>query len=174
VTVENNFDTATCQELYSLYYNVCGAIGGLFAMTALQGGIVAHGVYGAINTLTGKVAWSIPILTSTPSSGMTVAGDLVFFGDATGLFYAASAATGEILWVSDTVTVPGAGGADSTGPVVYEVGGAEYVAMEFGGASFVRGNALIAYAIPAAAPAAKGKTATVEKTGTLAERARVR
>ena len=130
-------------------------------MTALQGGIVAHGVYGAINTLTGKVAWSIPILTSTPSSGMTVAGDLVFFGDATGLFYAASAATGEILWVSDTVTVPGAGGADSTGPVAYEVGGTEYVAMEFGGGAFVAGNALIAYALPAAtakAAAAKAKT----------------
>jgi quinohemoprotein ethanol dehydrogenase len=161
VSVENNFEMATCQELYSLYYNGCGAIGGLFAMTALQGGIVAHGVYGAINTLTGKVAWSIPILTSTPSSGMTVAGDLVFFGDATGLFYAASAATGEILWVSDAITVPGAGGADSTGPAVYEVGGAEYVAMEFGGGAFVSGNALIAYALPAAtakAAATKAKT----------------
>jgi quinohemoprotein ethanol dehydrogenase len=174
VSVDNDFTMATCQELYTLYYNGCGAIGGLFAMTALQGGIVAHGVYGAINTLTGKVAWSIPILTTTPSSGMTVAGDLVFFGDATGLFYAASAATGEILWVSDTVTVPGAGGADSTGPIAYEVGGAEYVAMEFGGGKFVQGNALIAYAIPAAVAAAKAKTVTAEKTGTLAERARVR
>ena len=60
-----------------------------------------HGVFGAINTVTGKVAWTIPILTTLPTSGMTVAGDLVFFGDNTGLFYAASAATGEILWVFD-------------------------------------------------------------------------
>jgi outer membrane protein assembly factor BamB len=36
---------------------------------------------------------------------MTVAGDLVFFGDSTGLFYAASAATGEILWVWDATEV---------------------------------------------------------------------
>jgi quinohemoprotein ethanol dehydrogenase len=161
VSVDNNFNTPTCQALYTLSYNGCGANGGLSAITAPVGGIVTHGVYGAINTLTGKVAWSIPILTSAPSSGMTVAGDLVFFGDATGLFYAASAATGEILWVSDTVTVPGAGGADSTGPVAYEVGGAEYVAMEFGGGAFVAGNALIAYALPAAtakAAAAKAKT----------------
>ena len=62
---------------------------------------VHHGVYGAINTVTGKVAWTIPILTTLPTSGMTVGGDLVFFGDNTGLFYAASAATGEILWVFD-------------------------------------------------------------------------
>jgi quinohemoprotein ethanol dehydrogenase len=161
VSVENNFDTPICKELYSLYYNGCGANGGLFAMTAPVGGVVTHGVYGAINTLTGKVAWKIPVLTNSPSSGMSVAGDLVFFGDATGLFYAASAATGEILWVSDATTVPGAGGADSTGPAVYEVGGAEYVAMEFGGSPLIGGNALIAYALPSAttkAAAAKAKT----------------
>jgi quinohemoprotein ethanol dehydrogenase len=161
VSVDNDFTTANCQALYTYAYNGCGAIGGLFAMIAPVGGVVTHGVYGAINTLTGKVAWKIPVLTNTPTSGMTVAGDLVFFGDATGLFYAASAATGEILWVSDAITVPGAGGADSTGPAVYEVGGAEYVAMEFGGGAFVSGNALIAYALPAAtakAAAAKAKT----------------
>jgi outer membrane protein assembly factor BamB len=130
-------------------------------MTAPVGGVVTHGVYGAINTLTGTVAWKIPVLTNSPTSGMTVAGDLVFFGDATGLFYAASAATGEVLWVSDTITVPGSGGAASTGPAAYEVGGAEYVAMEFGGSSVIAGNALIAYALPAAtakAAAAKAKT----------------
>ena len=71
---------------------------------------VNHGVYGAVNTATGKVAWTIPILTTAPDSGMTVAGDLVFFGDSTGLFYAANAATGEILWVFDASTVPNAGG----------------------------------------------------------------
>jgi quinohemoprotein ethanol dehydrogenase len=160
VSVDNDFTTAICQELYSLYYNGCGANGGLFAMIAEVGGVVAHGVYGAINTLTGKVSWKIPVLTSAPSSGMTVAGDLVFFGDAEGLFYAASAATGEVLWASDVFTVPGAGGAASTGPAVYEVGGAEYVAMEFGGSALMAGNALIAYALPStpAAAAVKAKT----------------
>jgi outer membrane protein assembly factor BamB len=79
---------------------------------------VNHGVYGAINTVTGKIAWTIPLLTSTPYSGMAVAGDLVFFGDSGGLFYAASAATGEILWVFDAYTEPGAGGADAS-PAVY-------------------------------------------------------
>ena len=93
---------------------------------------VQHGVYGAINTVTGKVAWSIPILTSAPNSGVTVGGDLVFFGDSDGIFYAASAATGEILWVFDALTVPGAGGANAA-PAVYEVNGVEYVVNAFGG-----------------------------------------
>jgi quinohemoprotein ethanol dehydrogenase len=133
-------------------------------------GAVAHGVFGAINTLTGKVAWSIPMLTTVPSSGMTAAGDLVFFADPSGLVYAASASRGEILWVFDALTVPGASGADSTGPAVYEVGGVEYVAIEMagsslgglgGGAQGPSGNALIAFALPpatTAAAAAKAKT----------------
>jgi glucose dehydrogenase len=159
LAVENNLNTPICQAIYTIEYDGCGATTGLFGIIAPPPGSVPHGVYGAINSLTGKVAWSIPIITSAPSSGMTVAGDLVFFGDNTGLFYAASAATGEILWVYDATTVPGAGSAHSTGPAAYEVGGAEYVAMEFGGGSFVSGNALVAFALPpAAATAAKAKT----------------
>ncbi len=123
---------------------------------------VNHGVYGAVNTLTGTVAWTIPILTTAPDSGMTVAGDLVFFGDDTGLFYAASAATGEILWVFDAATVPNAGGANG-GPAVYEVNGVEYIVYGFGGnpgESFTLGDAVIAFALPselAAAAKAKAK-----------------
>jgi quinohemoprotein ethanol dehydrogenase len=154
MAVANNFETSNCEAEYTFNYFECGVV------TTNTGAIpgVNHGVYGAINTLTGKVAWSIPILTSSPGSGMTAAGDLVFFGDSTGLFYAASAATGEILWVYDALTVPGAGGANSTGATVYEMGGVEYVAYEFGGTSFVKGNALISFALPpAAAAAAKAK-----------------
>jgi alcohol dehydrogenase (cytochrome c) len=157
MAVANNFDTSNCEKEFTTAYFTCGVV------PTNAGSIpgVGHGVYGAINTLTGKVAWSIPILTSTPSSGVTVAGDLVFFGDSTGLFYAANAATGEILWVYDALTVPGAGGASSTGATVYEIGGVEYVAYEFGGSQFVNGNALIAFALPqakAAAAAVKAKT----------------
>jgi quinohemoprotein ethanol dehydrogenase len=122
---------------------------------------VDHGVYGAVNPTTGKVAWTIPTTTTTPGSGMTVAGDLVFFGDSTGLFYAASAATGEILWVFDAATVPGATGGNGSA-AVYEVNGVEYVVYGFGGEpgqSFELGDAVIAFALPAAtaATAAKAK-----------------
>ena len=121
--------------------NGCGS-SGPGAMNQAIG--VHHGVYGAINTVTGKVAWTIPILTSVPSSGVTVAGDLVFFGDADGLFYAASAATGEILWVFDALTVPGAGGG-SAAPAVYEVNGVEYVVYVFGGNPFIQTNTADTY-----------------------------
>jgi outer membrane protein assembly factor BamB len=119
---------------------------------------VPHGVYGAINTVTGKVAWTIPIISSAPTSGMTVGGDLVFFGDSDGIFYAASAATGEILWVFDALTVPGAGGAVGGSPAVYEVNGVEYVANGFSGGSFM-GDAVIAFALPSAVKAAAARSA---------------
>jgi quinoprotein glucose dehydrogenase len=90
---------------------------------------------------------------------MAVAGDLVFFGDSTGLFYAASAATGEILWVFDAATVPNAGGATASA-AVYEVNGVEYVVYGFGGNpgySFELGDAVIAFALPSATTAAAAK-----------------
>jgi hypothetical protein len=144
----------------------CGLLG--YGFLSTPG--VDSGVYGAINAVTGKVAWSIPLITDTPTSGVTVAGDLVFFADGSGIVYGVSASTGEILWVYDSLTAPGAGAPDSTGPAVYEVGGVEYVAMEFGGGSLlvdvaggepIKGNVLIAFALPpakTAAAAAKAKT----------------
>jgi quinohemoprotein ethanol dehydrogenase len=138
------------------------AIGGCGIVSTPSAVGVSHGVYGAINTVTGKVAWSIPIVTNSPNSGVTVAGDLVFFGDSDGIFYAANAATGEILWVFDALTVPGAGGANAA-PAVYEVDGVEYVVNAFGGNpifSPLLGDAVIAFALPStkAAAAAKAKT----------------
>jgi quinohemoprotein ethanol dehydrogenase len=120
---------------------------------------VEHGVYGAVNTVTGKVAWTIPVLTSAPDSGVSVAGDLVFFGDSAGIFYAASAATGEILWVFDAATVPNAGGATASA-AIYEVNNVEYVVYGFGGNpgySFELGDAVIAFALPSAKAAAAAK-----------------
>jgi quinohemoprotein ethanol dehydrogenase len=135
---------------------------------------VHHGVYGAINTLTGQVAWTIPITTTTPGSGMTVAGDLVFFGDSTGLFYAASAATGQILWVFDSWTEPNATGGNASA-AIYESNGVEYVVYGFGGepgSSFELGDAVIAFALPSALAAAAEKRAGGDKA--LAQRGRVR
>jgi quinoprotein glucose dehydrogenase len=90
---------------------------------------------------------------------MTVAGDLVFFGDSTGLFYAASAATGEILWVFDSWTEPNATGGNAS-PAIYEMNGVEYVVYGFGGEpgqSFALGDAVIAFALPTATTAAAAK-----------------
>jgi outer membrane protein assembly factor BamB len=146
----------------------CGRISGGTALGVHQG------VYGAINTQTGKIAWTVPTLTTAPGSGMTIAGDLVFFGDSTGLFYAASAATGQILWVFDSWTVPNAPGANASA-AIYEIGGVEYVVYGFGGEpgkSFELGDAVIAFALPSALAAAKAGAATAQKA--LAQRGRVR
>ncbi len=96
----SNFGVAEgpCQ-LGKLFFG-CGVTGGPQTVG------VSHGVYGAINTLTGKVAWSIPIIESIPNSGVTMEAMLVFFGDSDGIFYAANAATGEILWVFSALTYP--------------------------------------------------------------------
>jgi quinohemoprotein ethanol dehydrogenase len=120
---------------------------------------VSHGVYGAVNPSTGRVAWTIPVTTTTPDSGMTVAGDLVFMGDSTGLFYGASAATGQILWVFDATTVPGGAGGNASA-AVYEVNGVEYIVYGFGGEpgnSYELGDAVIAFALPSATAAAAAK-----------------
>jgi quinohemoprotein ethanol dehydrogenase len=151
-------ENVNCTQEAGFVLEVCGLIySGLPSPLGVR-----HGVYGAINTVTGKVTWSIPILTSSPNSGMTVAGDVVFFGDSDGIFYAANSATGEILWVFDALTVPGAGGANAA-PAVYEIDGVEYVVNAFGGNplfSPLLGDAVIAFALPSttAAAAAKAKT----------------
>jgi PQQ-dependent dehydrogenase (methanol/ethanol family) len=127
---------------------------------------VNHGAFGALNLAASSVAWTVPILTTGPDSGMTVAGDLVFFGDVSGLFYAASAATGEILWVFDAFTVPNAGGAGGSA-AVYEINGVEYVVYGFGNATYISdADAVIAFALPATVKAAAARS--------LAGRARVK
>jgi alcohol dehydrogenase (cytochrome c) len=113
-------------------------------------GEVDHGVYGAVDTRTGKVAWKIPIAGTAPDSGMGVAGDLVFYGESSGLFHAADARTGKILWTFDASTVLNAGGANAS-PAFYVVNGKEYVVYGFGGnpgESAVLGDAVIAFALP--------------------------
>lgn len=114
-------------------------------------GVTNHGVYGAVDTLTGKVAWKVPVTPGfAPDSGMGVAGDLVFFGESNGLFHAADARTGKILWTFDSSTVPNAGGATAS-PAIYVVGGREYVVYGFGGnpgESPKLGDAVIAFALP--------------------------
>jgi glucose dehydrogenase len=82
---------------------------------------------------------------------MGVAGDLVFFGESNGLFHAADATTGQILWTYDASTVANAGGGNAS-PAFYVVNGKEYVVYGFGGEpgnSPVLGDAVIAFALGA-------------------------
>lgn len=113
-------------------------------------GITPFGSYGAIDTTTGKIAWKIDV-PQMPDSGMTVGGDLVFFGESNGLFHAVNAATGKMLWTFNALTIPGAGGATAA-PAVYVVDGREYIVNGFGGNpgedNCPLGDAIIAFALP--------------------------
>jgi quinohemoprotein ethanol dehydrogenase len=123
-----------------------------FTGTFFVPGQSAHGVYGAIDTRTGKIAWQDAMTPGiNPDSGISVAGDLVFFGESNGLFHAANASTGKILWTFDATTVPNAGGANAA-PAIYVIDGREYVVYGFGGepgeGPGVLGDAVIAFALP--------------------------
>jgi quinohemoprotein ethanol dehydrogenase len=123
-----------------------------FTGTFFVPGATPHGVYGAIDTRTGKIAWQDAMTPGVnPGSGIGVAGDLVFFGESNGLLHAANAATGKILWTFDATTVPNAGGANAS-PAFYVINGKEYVVYGFGGepgeGPGVLGDAVIAFALP--------------------------
>jgi quinohemoprotein ethanol dehydrogenase len=122
-----------------------------FTGTFFVPGQTPHGVYGAIDTRTGKIAWTDPMTQGlNPDSGIGVAGDLVFFGESNGQLHAADAGTGKILWTFDASKVPNAGGATAS-PAFYVINGKEYVVYGFGGEpneSPVLGDAVIAFALP--------------------------
>ena len=141
--------------------------------------VATYGLFDAVNTSTGKIAWRIKT-SYRALSGMVAAGDLVFYGESIGRFNAVDARTGQRLW-SYTADMPDMGGANGS-PAVYVSGGREYVAMAFGGNREVRGNygtatsqlgdALVAFALPAAGqsstPNVVTANPTLAKTGTPA------
>jgi len=120
-------------------------------------GIDQYGLFDAMDTTTGKLAWQLKTPEKTVT-GTVVAGDLVFFGEDNGKFNAVDARTGKVLWTFKT-DMPGVGGANGS-PAVYVINGREYVVMAFGGNFRQRldagktasppGDALIAFALPQA------------------------
>ena len=118
-------------------------------------GLKSYGLFDAVDTTTGRIAWQTRVPDVT-ISGAVVAGDLVFWGLDDGTFLAQDAGTGRILWRYHS-HLAGVGGANGSG-AAYVVGGREYVVMAFGGSSHVRGDtgmtasplgdALIAFALP--------------------------
>jgi glucose dehydrogenase len=99
----------------------------------------------AVNLDTGKVAWKFD--TEEPLIGgvLATAGNLVFNGEANGLFRAFDARNGKKLWEYQT-------GAGVNAPAVsYSVNGKQYVAVAAGGNNQIdakRGNSVVVFALP--------------------------
>jgi glucose dehydrogenase len=99
----------------------------------------------AVNVDTGKVAWKFD--TDEPLIGgvLTTAGNLVFNGEANGLFRAFDASSGKKLWEYQT-------GAGVNAPAVsYSVHGKQYVAVAAGGNNQIdakRGNSVVVFSLP--------------------------
>ena len=82
-----------------------------------------------------REAWRVPHVTAFNGGTLSTAGNLVFQGSADGRFAAYRATDGERLW-----EMP-AGTGVTAGPVSYEIGGEQYVAVAAGwGASFALGG----------------------------------
>jgi len=82
----------------------------------------------AIDIQTGKTAWEIPDVGGgiLGSGLMATAGDLIFYGDGSGAFVAASARNGKLLWHFNT------GQNWKAGPMTYALDGNQYIGVAAG------------------------------------------
>jgi PQQ-dependent dehydrogenase (methanol/ethanol family) len=91
----------------------------------------ATGTLTAIDVNTGKIRWQTETQYRMLGTGtLATAGGLLFYGEQQGLFHAADARTGQILWTART------GGRVRAPPITWEVDGRQYVAIAAGEALF--------------------------------------
>jgi alcohol dehydrogenase (cytochrome c) len=92
-----------------------------------------YGEVKAIDPATGTKKWGFKTQDVQTSGILTTATDLLFVGGREGFFHALDAATGQLLWKAMV------GGETAAGPMSYEVGGKQYVAIAAGNNLFVFG-----------------------------------
>ncbi|OJU85446.1 MAG: hypothetical protein BGO11_00385 [Solirubrobacterales bacterium 70-9] len=94
------------------------------------------GTFTAVGVDTGKVLWKHDMPTPMDGGATASAGGLVFTGDQQGVLYAFDAASGDDLWQADLKLAFG------TAPVIYSIGGTEYVLATVGGAALTASEEL--------------------------------
>ncbi|MDB5028705.1 MAG: putative pyrrolo-quinoline quinone, partial [Candidatus Eremiobacteraeota bacterium] len=118
------------------------------AFSNVEPGGVQDGRFVAIDTETGKIAWTV--MTPQPLMGgaLATAGNLAFFGEGNGWFNAHDAKTGKRLWRFNL------GAGVNAPPVSYEVNGEQYIAVAAGGnfqLSFPYGDTIAIFKLAKAA-----------------------
>jgi PQQ-dependent dehydrogenase (methanol/ethanol family) len=119
---------------------------------------VQDGRFVAIDTQSGKIAWTV--MTPQPLIGgaLATAGNLAFYGEGNGWFDAVDARTGKSLWRFNL------GAGVNAPPITYMVNGVQYVAVAAGGnfqLTFPYGDTVAIFRLaPNAAPAAPAPAAT--------------
>lgn len=89
-----------------------------------------HGAVIAIDPRTGEKKWKFQMTDVTDSGILTTATDLLFSGGREGYFHALDARTGALLWKASL------GGQIAAGPMTYQAGGKQYVAIAAGHSLF--------------------------------------
>lgn len=127
-------------------------LGSAFINVAPNG--LQDGRFVAINTDTGKIAWTV--ITDQPLIGgvLATATNLVFMGEGNGDFNAFDATTGKKLWHYNL------GAGVNAPPVTYMVKGQQYIAVAAGGnfqLDYPLGDAIAIFKLPATSAASTAK-----------------
>jgi glucose dehydrogenase len=116
------------------------------AFINVKAGAIQDGRFVAIDTNTGKIAWTD--MTEQPLIGgaLATAGNLVFMGEGNGNFDAMDATTGKKLWSYHL------GAGVNAPPITYAVDGQQYIAVAAGGnfqLNYPLGDAIAIFKLPA-------------------------
>lgn len=133
-------------------------LGGAFLGVTPQAGI-----FSAVDLNTGRIAWQNRYPNPMIGGALATAGGLVFVGTADKRFIGMDARTGRELW-----TYRANAGVNAP-PVTYAVNGRQYVTVAIGGNYQIdapRGDEVVAFALPAGAPAGGAPPAAPSPTTT--------
>jgi alcohol dehydrogenase (cytochrome c) len=87
----------------------------------------ATGVFAALDPVTGKIRWRVPLPRPSNGGALATAGGVVLAGDDDGYLYAFDDRSGKRLWRYDLHRRIG------SAPIAYEIDGVEYIAIAAGG-----------------------------------------